>query len=215
MEVSLWMVSFARSPPWSPMTFTVQSSIFYMHDICSNSCSESSCAEVSWLVPNWMPDHLSPPTPSIPNPQCPFVPWIPSSHAVCTKTLHKALCYGFLLCTVDTPKVSSVSPKCRELIYMAQSPFSDALGYKSRLHNVAGAHLRLEARKTGQGKGQPVSVLPLCVFWGSYHGVGSPSCPRDKACCSTSQRNRCSPRCCDHGRWLYLSRAWHLGCGMS
>lgn len=51
-------------------------------------------------------------------------------------------------------------------VYTAQPPFFLVpTGYKSRLHHVAGAHLRLEVRKLGQGKGQPASVPSLRVYF--------------------------------------------------
>lgn len=53
-------------------------------------------------------------------------------------------------------------------------------GDESRLRNVAGAHLRLEAWKLGQGKGQPASVLPLHAFRGSHHGA-VPNPPQEQS----------------------------------
>lgn len=51
-------------------------------------------------------------------------------------------------------------------VYTAQLPFFLVpTGYKSGLHHVAGAHLRLEVRKLGQGKGQPASVPSLRVYF--------------------------------------------------
>lgn len=90
-------------------------------------------------------------------------------------------------------EVSSYCPSVENSHVRPSLHFLVPPGYESRLCNVAGAHLRLEARKLGQGKGQPAPVPPSHAFRGSHHRA-APNPPQEQSSLFHSPKKQVQPK---------------------